>query len=187
MYCPDPAEMISCPEGYYCPVATVEPLECEGLEVCSSEGLRRFKVSQAAGVILFILVLSVAYLFIGKFLLNRSARRSKQDKISAKLSVEPDSDESTFRGADDSFKDQTNTMSRRRSTLTPPSLMMDIEFKGLTLTILDIRMLISGVTGHLQHGNLTAVMGPSGAGKPLIALRLDEYIVSSNTLNTPLS
>jgi ABC-type protease/lipase transport system fused ATPase/permease subunit len=54
---------------------------------------------------------------------------------------------------------------RRRSTLTPPDLTIDIEFERLSLTLPGVGTLMTGVTGNLVHGNLTAIMGPSGAGK----------------------
>jgi hypothetical protein len=75
MYCPDPANMITCPEGHYCPVATTEPLTCSALEQCTGECQRRFKVNQATEAFLLVLILSLLYLYVGKFLLNRNARR----------------------------------------------------------------------------------------------------------------
>jgi hypothetical protein len=162
MYCPDPAEMNPCPKGKFCPVATVEPMSCEGMERCSSEGQRRFKVDQAVTTTAAVLIVSIVYLYLGKFLLNRHARRSKQAKLEIKASNCPDDDENTWGSGEDKHP---HMATRRRSTLTPPEMTLDIEFEKLSLTIPEVGTLMSGVTGSLVHGNLTAIMGPSGAGK----------------------
>jgi ABC-type transport system involved in cytochrome bd biosynthesis fused ATPase/permease subunit len=68
-------------------------------------------------------------------------------------------------GDDDHLEEVPSRSVRRRSTLTPPDLTIDIEFERLSLTLPGVGTLMTGVTGNLVHGNLTAIMGPSGAGK----------------------
>jgi ABC-type multidrug transport system fused ATPase/permease subunit len=132
------------------------------MERCSSEGQRRFKVDQAVTTTAAVLIVSIVYLYLGKFLLNRHARRSKQAKLEIKASNCPDDDENTWGSGEDKHP---HMATRRRSTLTPPEMTLDIEFEKLSLTIPEVGTLMSGVTGSLVHGNLTAIMGPSGAGK----------------------
>jgi ABC-type glutathione transport system ATPase component len=135
------------------------------MEQCSSEGQRRFKVNLAVITTAAILIVSIVYLFLGKFLLNQHARLIKQAKLATKSSdcAEcPEDDEHTWDSGEDKHHHKP---ARRRSTLTPPELTLDIEFEKLSLTIPEVGTLMSGVTGSLMHGNLTAIMGPSGAGK----------------------
>jgi hypothetical protein len=157
--------MISCPEGYYCPVATVEPVKCEQLEQCNDEGQRRFKVSRATEYIVIVLILSIVYLYLGKYLLNRRARRAKQAKLATKVSEGPQPGVTIMNGDDDQLEEVRHRSARRRSTLMPPDLTIDIEFERLSLTLPGVGTLMTGVTGNVLHGNLTAIMGPSGAGK----------------------
>lgn len=184
MFCQDPGEMKTCPEGSYCPVATVDPIPCQGLEACNSEGQRRFKVRGGSGIILLILILCIAYLYVGKHLLNRNARRAKVQKLASKMAANDDehSGEATHQevGADGTYDEEVRPammvhdeeehppgggMPRRRSTLTSPEMIIDIEFEGLRLVVPNVGTIMRGVSGKIPHGSLTAIMGPSGAGK----------------------
>ena len=50
--------------------------------------------------------------------------------------------------------------------LKPRKFRMDLAFKDLSLKLNGSdRMVLNGVTGQLHAGHLSAVMGPSGAGK----------------------
>ena len=155
--CADPGEMLPCPKGNYCPVGTVDPISCTGLEACEKEGLRRFKVGGAAGVIIFVLVLAINYLFVGRSILSRRARRAKLAKLAAKNRKNHDedthSDDEHQRSSSSSSQGLTQKagegMSRRRSTLTPPEMTIDIEFDQLSLTIPNVGSIMRGVSGKI--------------------------------------
>jgi ABC-type multidrug transport system fused ATPase/permease subunit len=89
-------------------------------------------------------------------------KKLRQAKLATKASDCPEDDEHTWGSGEDKHPHMS---ARRRSTLTPPELTLDIEFEKLSLTIPKVGTLMSGVTGSLMHGSLTAIMGPSGAGK----------------------
>lgn len=180
--CTDPGKMLPCPKGSYCPVGTTEPISCRGMEVCEEEDLRRFEVGGAAGVIISVLILCVLYLYVGRYLLNRKARHDKEEKLRAKKSkvdAEKDADE-PHGDVDATFIEEHYDhlitegetkpemappgKGRRRSTLSPPEMTIDIGFERLSLTIPNVGTIMRGVSGKLEHGSLTAIMGPSGAG-----------------------
>ena len=61
-----------------------------------------------------------------------------------------------------SFTGVVDMVTDQQKEITRP--LLKVEFKNLTLT-LGKRKLLRSVTGELQPGRVTAVMGPSGAGK----------------------
>jgi ABC-type multidrug transport system fused ATPase/permease subunit len=61
-----------------------------------------------------------------------------------------------------SFTGVIDMVKEQQKEITRP--LLKVEFKNLTLT-LGKRKLLRSVTGELQPGRVTAVMGPSGAGK----------------------
>lgn len=158
MVCTDPGQMLPCPEGSYCPVGTVDPISCRGLEACNEEGLRRFNVGKAVGVLLCILFSAVAYLFVGRNILNRRARSAKLAKLALKNNEHHDDD--THGAQTDDERDHHNGsverayqegVSRRRSTLTPPEMTIDIEFDRLSLTIPNVGTIMRGVSGKIRE------------------------------------
>jgi len=191
-YCPSAAEAIPCEDGY-CPVASIAPRKCQGLEGCNEDDLRRFTVGGASGVMLVIIVAAFVYLFAGRHMVVRKARINREKKMAAardasdsvnttkegedngaeekEVEVDVDSEipeESTKRrGLRQRIKDRQESRGkgRRRSTLTAPEMTVDIAFERLRLTIPGVGTIMRGVSGKIDHGNLTAIMGPSGAGK----------------------
>mmetsp|Transcript_33644 Transcript_33644/g.69975 ORF Transcript_33644/g.69975 Transcript_33644/m.69975 type:complete len:916 (-) Transcript_33644:135-2882(-) len=187
-FCPTPGELSPCEDGGYCPVASVAPRKCEGLESCNDDDLRRFIIRGASGVMVILIVVSIIYLYVGKWLIVRSARRQKEAKMAkAKAKMESSNNEEGEEAQDvdgvepeaaveDSGSSRPGLRQRlkersrkrenpRRSTITAPEMTVDMEFDRLRLTIPGVGTIMRGVSGKIAHGNLTAIMGPSGAGK----------------------
>ena len=180
-YCPDPSQSLDCREDYYCPVGSFEGKKCINMESCGSTGLRRFEVGPAMSLMIFILIVSVAYLFLGRHLVVRNARRRKEAMMASKRQMTESGKQ--VGGDDDDDDDQEGEeqakeveegeeiespapkKERRRSTLSSPDMTIDIECERLRLTIPKVGTIMRGVSGKLEHGKLTAIMGPSGAGE----------------------
>jgi len=167
MVCADPGEMLPCPKGKYCPVATVEPKSCQGLEACDEEGMRRFKVAGGAGVMLCIILLAITYLFVGRNILNRRGRKAKLAKLAVK-NRQGHGEEDTHGALSDEehpppegprrgslYGKPGEGTSLRRSTLTPPEMNIDIEFNRLSLVIPHVGTIMTGVSGKIgEFGGL---------------------------------
>ena len=179
-YCPDPGQALDCREDYYCPIGSFEGKKCINMETCGSTGLRRFEVGPAVSVMIFILIVSVAYLFLGRFLVVRNARRRKEAMMIKRQMTESgkqvggdDDDDDVQEGEEqakeveegEEIESPAPKKERRRSTLSSPDMTIDIECERLRLTIPKVGTIMRGVSGKLEHGKLTAIMGPSGAGE----------------------
>ncbi|ORY50037.1 hypothetical protein BCR33DRAFT_763088 [Rhizoclosmatium globosum] len=57
------------------------------------------------------------------------------------------------------------TASVHKSLNGQDNLQMTYDFEGLSLKLPDGKMILQGVTGAVKAGRMTAIMGPSGAGK----------------------
>ena len=168
--------LLECPDDRYCPVATSVPKECEGLQSCNSEGARRFTVIPAFMLILVILILSVVYLFVGRCVVIRRARERKEALMADNDEQIDDGEEEENDNAKPEAAEEegdgieageppAKPAEIRRSTLTSPELTIDIECERLRLSIPRVGTIMRGVSAKLDHGNLTAIMGPSGAGR----------------------
>lgn len=218
--CRTPATMEDCPKDGFCPVASTEPQECVGIEQCTSEGLRRFEVYSGMTVIAIVIIVAIAYLYVGRYFVIRNARKQHKtiaseddDEASEKAPLEQDGtnteegpleqdgdkteEGSTRRNTDtgrvsiaepvvevtnegkkaplfsltDTAKaiinkrDSFGRASRHQSIVTRPEATVDIEFDKLRLSVPGAGTIMRGVSGSLKAGQLTAIMGPSGAGK----------------------
>jgi hypothetical protein len=166
MFCPQSSEMIECPDGKFCPVGTIVPKECQGLELCAEAGQRRFKTSQAAGVILIYLVLSIVFLYYGRRVITKRAKQAKLQKMATKMATKAKDEE----GASETEQaalghDYSDSMyftpsdidpARPRLSVSSPQMTIDIEFENLRLTIPNVGTIMRAVSGKIAHGQLTA-------------------------------
>eukprot|EP00762_Andalucia_godoyi_P001573 ANDGO_00205.mRNA.1 ABC transporter G family member 24 len=171
-YCPSSSEIHECPKGYYCKRGQSEPFSCGWLTSCpagTSEGVRL-----GAYVLFFLSLVAVfgAYQFkeyceklgIRKRgqLLEQSTEQSSELKsdCAAKVSF----------ALEDNKEDMTVDVDcengKTHGTPAPAALTkMDIEFQDLGLTLRTGKTILENVSGVLRAGRVTAIMGPSGAGK----------------------
>ncbi|KAJ3451100.1 abc transporter g family member [Anaeramoeba flamelloides] len=166
-YCPDPTKQIKCPEGYYCSEGSTEPTQCSGWVSCP-EGTES-QESKHVGVIVDLVILIV--LLGGYWLAMRFVdKRRKTQKISRQLKIDKQSVLSGLVFSSISLGEgEINATSLWGNTTEIPKLdfFLDFRFENLGLRIKGRsgKIVLKGVTGQIRHGRVTAIMGPSGAGK----------------------
>jgi ABC-type multidrug transport system ATPase subunit len=150
-YCPTPLERIPCPRGYFCPSGTVTPKKCDFLASCP-EG----SVTQASytGIAIFLILdVLVAVICILRYLYERKLSKLSNEKQHETVEYElPDKVKSKLA---ESFKKSMNGK----------DLRMHFRMKNLGFTLPDGKVILNGISGVIKHSRMTAIMGPSGAGK----------------------
>eukprot|EP01028_Stygiella_incarcerata_P010968 TRINITY_DN598_c0_g2_i3.p1 TRINITY_DN598_c0_g2~~TRINITY_DN598_c0_g2_i3.p1 ORF type:complete len:820 (+),score=195.49 TRINITY_DN598_c0_g2_i3:24-2483(+) len=152
-YCPDMAmtDKKDCPEGKFCPKLTSEPRDCSFWSVCPKGSERQLDwllpvIALAFGVVSYVLYR--AYIHV------RDKRRETREHKA---------------GFYQKFTGKT-------SDLVHVETAVNFEFKNLGVTITKRRFcglmkskesisILSDVSGCIYGGKVTAIMGPSGAGK----------------------
>eukprot|EP01155_Anaeramoeba_flamelloides_P023511 Anaeramoba_flamelloidesa807698_426.p1 GENE.a807698_426~~a807698_426.p1 ORF type:complete len:1402 (+),score=332.06 a807698_426:290-4207(+) len=166
-YCPDPTKQIKCPEGNYCPAGSTEPTPCSGWVSCPEK--TESQESKHVGVIVDLVILIV--LLGGYWLAMRYVdKRRKTQKISRQLKIDKQSVLSGLVFSSISLGEgEISATSLWGNTTEIPKLdfFLDFRFENLGLRIKGRsgKIVLKGVTGKIIHGRVTAIMGPSGAGK----------------------
>jgi len=168
-YCPDTVTRLICKSGHFCPDACVEPRRCPILTICS-EGTSA-PLNNVAGPLLaafiFIAVVVAYQVFIHfsaiKFYFNLYCCElvGKDRSLSLAFNVTDG-----MKGFTLNMK-ELNAKSVDGAEIEPKEYTIDIAFSSLSLTLKsgNKKVVLSGVTGAVMSGEVTAVMGPSGAGK----------------------
>lgn len=157
-YCPTGYSRIQCPKGYWCGLGFSEPKKCTALMHCPAGTAIPYDYGGLLGVILLDLAL---VLFI--VLLYRA-------RLFSPVPVIP----GTVCGEWSSMTEEEQSIVARGMTESRGAMMpVDIQCKQLSLTIpaaegKPAKVLLSGVEARIMPGRLTAVMGPSGAGKTML-------------------
>ncbi|KAJ3023290.1 UNVERIFIED_CONTAM: hypothetical protein HDU68_008692 [Siphonaria sp. JEL0065] len=174
-YCPDYKTVLPCPAGFYCLSGQVEPAPCEFLSFCSVGTISQQHYGLLVIVVAFDVILALVYLVL-RIRENGLANPGKSFFGGKKTANE-------FLVADDT-KGQgeftrmatldAHEIERNISALTAgfhkgldgrDDLQMNYEFDGLGLTLPDGKTILESVSGSINAGRMTAIMGPSGAGK----------------------
>jgi ABC-type multidrug transport system ATPase subunit len=151
-YCPTPQERLKCPKGYFCPSGTVTPHKCDLLADCPEGTIAQRSYT---GIVIFaILDVFVAICCIARFLFERNRSKivdnaKKHDKGEYELS------DQVKNKLGESFKKSMNGR----------DLRMHFQMKNLGLKLPSGKVILNGVSGKIKHSRMTAIMGPSGAGK----------------------
>jgi len=149
--CKTAATMEDSPSGGYCPVSSIVEIKCKGLQGCNDSGQRRFHPTITFVLFILSLNLCVTGLFFFRNKITKSAKVSKAKK------------------AEKAKEKKENTVeveqSVRKSILPVISNPIDIEFDRIRLKLPNIGTIMQGASGSMKHGTITAIMGPSGAGK----------------------
>ena len=153
-YCPDPAEKRKCPAGYFCREGSVAASRCHLFSRCP-EGTED-ELHSYAGLFVDLLLLVGVWATVQVYVRIRERRRVKREAIRKQDMEQPLIDISD---------DGVSVIDNAAPALPPRELTIDIQFKDLGLKLKNGRPVLAGVTGELCHGEVTAVMGPSGAGK----------------------
>eukprot|EP00026_Physarum_polycephalum_P000451 Phypoly_transcript_00452.p1 GENE.Phypoly_transcript_00452~~Phypoly_transcript_00452.p1 ORF type:complete len:1573 (+),score=187.05 Phypoly_transcript_00452:292-4719(+) len=143
-YCPEPSKKLKCTSGHYCREGFTTPEKCHPLVVCpAGTPSEKFAISGILFDIAIVVVLLVAYAIGLKI---RDRMRKKRDAIRVASPLPKRMSTSI------NLKPKTNTINFGFDK-------MGLELHGSKKKVLD------GVTGEIRSGRVTAVMGPSGAGK----------------------
>ncbi|KAL6769007.1 hypothetical protein ACKKBF_B17105 [Auxenochlorella protothecoides x Auxenochlorella symbiontica] len=155
-YCPSPGLALPCPKGSFCKPGSKDPSPCPFLTSCPP-GSSKAALSWTGFILLAGILLGLLAAYCTAEALMRMAQRRQlhtqeaRDRLWKLLNplFAPH-----HRRGEGSF--------RAFNSIRP---RLHIEFRNLGLELHDGRTILSGVTGRFEHSKVSAVMGPSGAGK----------------------
>ncbi|KAI8907838.1 P-loop containing nucleoside triphosphate hydrolase protein [Gorgonomyces haynaldii] len=154
-YAPSQSERLVCPEGYFCPAGSATPQKCDWLSVCP-EGTR-YQRSLNGVAIMIVLDLLIVLLYVHSHRDRIFDRMRRMLHMSVKLKTT---------APETAKRDETvdALVSAFRKGMGGRDIRTEFKFKDMELEI-DGKKLLQGVTGCIRHSRMTAIMGPSGAGK----------------------
>jgi ABC-type multidrug transport system ATPase subunit len=176
-YCPTPNEKIICPEHHFCKLGSIVARPCPIFSVCP-EGTENLKMN--FGILVYggaIFLLGIAAWKLYHYMQDRMRRvreRLRMDEMISFVARPEKISEMDFTIIStpvDIPKPKLSKRARRslKSFLhRKKDFFIDFAFEDLGLEISkgsDKIKVLAGVTGEIKHGRVTAVMGPSGAGK----------------------
>lgn len=179
-YCPDPTQKIKCPAGFFCRQGSTSPVRCSFLGHCpagsSKDPLTSFAVGVVVGVLILILIAYSSfrcYVSIYKKIsrkqrlleIEEQKRKSMIRQTRRKISMNARPTEKTALLTESDYDTETEIDDQTESLLRT-NFTADIQFEELGLVLRSTgKRVLHGVTGEIRHGELTCVMGLSGAGK----------------------
>lgn len=145
-YCPNASTRLVCPAGSWCPFGSVAPRTCGPLSRCPEGSAIDHQIGDALLMMFVVDVLAlVAYLVW---------RRHRNQPTSVVPMANPEQ--------------EMIGLMRQALDGTKP---LHFHFRNLSVKLPDSdeanggKVLLRGVSGHIAAGRVTAIMGPSGAGK----------------------
>jgi ABC-type multidrug transport system ATPase subunit len=193
-YCPTPAVRIRCPKGYFCREGSTSPQHCSFLGYCP-EGSTKDSLTVLAIIVIVLIILLIVFCYVSfriySFLYQKMSRKQRlmeveakerrnqikhhrsQITINAKRSTTDEASplllqqqQQQQHPVDSESEMESDLESHSKVELMHPTFYADIQFEELGLTVRSTgKRVLHGVTGEIRHGELTCVMGLSGAGK----------------------
>ncbi|KAJ3217335.1 hypothetical protein HDU67_008137 [Dinochytrium kinnereticum] len=193
-YCPDYKTRIVCPEGYFCPSGSVAPRPCEFLASCPKGSIMptphiALITMAIVDVAIFTLLLIIKIregalrrIDFGRvvsqltggasYVLQQRAKEAitnAETEEAATAKAIKDSQHTVVR-SDTIQRQQTVNELRRlvlafHTALGNRDLRMNFKFDDLSLRLKNGKTVLQGVTGEIRSKRMTAIIGPSGAGK----------------------
>ncbi|CAF1698290.1 unnamed protein product [Brassica napus] len=153
-FCPSTIDKLPCTRGHFCRTGSTAEKNCFKLATCNPRSTNQNIT--AYGIMLFAglgFLLIILYNCSDQVLATRERRQAKIEKEKA---MQEQNKNLTFSGVISMAND---IEIRKRPTI-------EVAFKDLTITLKGKnKHLMRCVTGKLSPGRVSAVMGPSGAGK----------------------
>jgi len=173
-YCPDPTIQVKCPKKHFCQAGSVSPVRCTFFfSHCPAGSPKDSMTASGIATIIFIIV-SIGVLY-GLYILYLMYHRRYGDSHRSKRKQKLEEKKNSMNKIDSSqhllvvkIPDYQTIQKDERPKIELPKsdFALDIRFEGLGLKLRSNKQVVlQGVTGEVQHGKLTAVMGVSGAGK----------------------
>ncbi|KAI8910117.1 P-loop containing nucleoside triphosphate hydrolase protein [Gorgonomyces haynaldii] len=134
-----------CKEGYYCASGSIAPKQCPTVARCPPGTIAP---SDYTGIVSF-LVFDI--LLLSFFTYKRFIEKKNTLAVNSKLPTES--------------IDKTRMANAFKKSLNGKDLRMDFEVVDLGYKIKSGKQVLKGVTGRIHASRMTAIMGPSGAGK----------------------
>ncbi|KAI8914475.1 hypothetical protein EDD86DRAFT_199414, partial [Gorgonomyces haynaldii] len=154
-YAPSQSERLVCPEGYFCPAGSATPQKCDWLSVCPEGTRYQRSLNGVAIMIVLDLLIVLLYIFSQRHRVYDRIHRILKKPLKSKISEpEPEKRDETVDALVSAF----------RKGMGGRDIRTEFKFKDMELEI-DGKKLLQGVTGCIRHSRMTAIMGPSGAGK----------------------
>ncbi|ORY50030.1 hypothetical protein BCR33DRAFT_847262 [Rhizoclosmatium globosum] len=153
-YCPDYKTVTVCPEGHYCLSGQTAPTPCEFLSFCSAGTI----IQQHYGFAILVAVVDVFLVAI--FLVLRQREKRRINKLE-----ESQENKKALTTEDIQRNISALTAGFHKGLEGLADLQMNYDFDDLSLTLPDGKSILQGVSGSINAGKMTAIMGPSGAGK----------------------
>lgn len=171
-YCPSTTLMLPCPQGRFCPTGTIIPRECNIMSYCpGNTGYQRYYGGVIVCVILDLLLLVIVALAYQ----NESRRQANLlgGSVKSWWFRRRTSGPVRARSMNTVYVSVQNKNSKilegyNRAFFTPENQQiprMCFKFLDLEYSLPNGIRVIDGVSGEIKNGRLTAIMGPSGAGK----------------------
>ncbi|TPX47429.1 hypothetical protein SeMB42_g03315 [Synchytrium endobioticum] len=177
-YCPDFRTEIICPAGYFCPSGSIEPHKCSVMASCPAGSNTQVFYGGVIFCVLIDLLLVSAFLWLRRvergrikklekgFSAKASRRRSRLahssfNATAIRPGVALDDGSSIAPG----LKDVSVLVDAFKRGMNHQELAIGFKFDDMGCTLKTGKVILQGVTGEIKPGRLTAIMGPSGAGK----------------------
>eukprot|EP01040_Poterioochromonas_malhamensis_P002992 gene2989-3179_t len=172
-YCPTSVEQIKCPKDHFCPMGQYEPISCGSLTSCPEGSDKRTDYSSLIAIVVTDVTVALIWWLRRMSKHYNKAKDSVTPKDVAVEEVEEQDIQQLEEGKDSDRTISPDTLKlcegfiRAQETLPP----MQIRFTEMSLTIpaqnqsSKSKTILKGVTGSIEPGKVTAIMGPSGAGK----------------------
>lgn len=183
-YCPSAHEQIECPAGSFCPIGSSAPFQCSILSACPAGSTRE----RFYGALVILAAVDATLAAIVWALRRRGRTRSQSAaerherhirEQAARFTAAPAAMPANVRDRAQHASAMLETISLACSGAgersgasyegapddASGSLSMRVDFEDLSLRLPNGKVLLSGVTGGFAPGRLTAIMGPTGAGK----------------------
>ncbi|TPX32335.1 hypothetical protein SmJEL517_g04542 [Synchytrium microbalum] len=148
-YCPDYSKQTICPEGSYCLTGSVAPIPCNLGSSCPQGTTSQTYYLPL--VICVFLDFGLLLIWIHGRLIERRRQRESKDLA--------DSSSTTFK-----FNTSPGLVSAFQRGMDGHVLTVGIEFQDISL-LKGGKHILTRVSGGIRSGKLTAIIGPSGAGK----------------------
>lgn len=159
-YCENQQKIDKCPQGYFCPTGTVFPKKCDLVASCPIGSTAQ--VSYTGIVCILILDAALAAIYAYQYWFDR--KNVKKVETVLPLSIMSQVRESVLGVASPKTSKETLADNFRKA-MNGRDLRMHFLCENLGFALPTGKVVLQGVSGKISAGKMTAIMGPSGAGK----------------------